>query len=143
MKRLKKGEFKKMTPEEKLLHKRKLQKEWRDKNKDVVSKRNRYWYERYRATKPFTAICMRCGKKFNATRDYYKTCQECMDEKHLNYTIFVQERKARVEEREKKYKDILYLRSQGLKETQIANILKVTQSTVSYIIRTRKGGDNE
>lgn len=137
MKRLEYGAYKKMTPEQKAERKRALQKEWRDKNKELVSKRNHYWYERYRTTKPFIATCRCCGKQFNATRDYYKTCQKCMDEKHLNYTLSMQERQVRVKKRNQIYEDILTLRSQGLTQTTIANILGVTQSTVSYIIRTR------
>lgn len=137
MKRLEYGAYKKMTPEQKAERRRVLQKEWRDNNKDKVSKQNRYWYERYRATKPFVATCMYCGKQFNATRVYYKTCQECMDERHLNYTLNIQERQARVKKRKQTYEDILVLRSQGLTQTTIANMLGVSQSTVSYIIRTR------
>ena len=137
MKRLEYGAYKKMTPEQKAEHRRALEKDWRDKHKDIVSKRNRYWYERYRATKPFIATCMCCGKQFNATRDYYKTCQECIDERHLNYILTVQERQERVKKRKQTYEDILDLRSQGLTQTTIANMLGVTQSTVSYIIRTR------
>ena len=146
MKRLEYGAYKLMTPEQKAERRRALQKEWRAKNKDVVSRNNHYWYERYRERKPFIATCIYCGKQFNATRNYYKTCPECMDERHLNYMLSVQERKLRIEKRKQIYEDILDLRSQGLAQTKIADILGISQSTVSYIIRTRgtkKGGNNE
>lgn len=80
MKRLKYGSLKQMTPEEQRKHKRELQKEWRANNKGLVSRRNHYWYERYKERKPFVATCIYCGKQFNATRKYYKTCPECADE---------------------------------------------------------------
>ena len=137
MKRLKYGAIKQMTPEEKRKHLRALQKNWRDNNKDIVSRKNHYWYERYKERKPFVATCGYCGKQFNATRNYYKTCPECADERHTRYVLMLKEREMRVAKREELYDNIVFLRNQGLKQTDIAAILKTTQSTVSYILRTR------
>ena len=137
MKRLEYGAYKKMTPEQQAAHRRAWQKQWRDNNKALVSERNHYWFERYKRTKPFIATCIFCGKRFNATRKYYKTCPECRDERHTRYVTMLKERKMRVAEKEEFYKDIMRLNKLGLKQTDIAAILNTTQSAVSYILRTR------
>ena len=49
----------------------------------------------------------------------------------------LKEREMRVAKREELYDNIAFLREQGLKQTDIAAILNTTQSTVSYILRTR------
>ena len=138
MERLAYGAFDKMTPEQQKEHKRALQRKWRAENKDVISRRNHMWYLRYKTTKPFVATCMFCGKSFNATRSYYKTCPECTDSKHTNFIIRTKECEARSAQRNIKYNEVEKLHKQGFTQRQIADALSITQSGVSYIITKRK-----
>lgn len=138
MKRLEYGAYKLMTPEQKLERKRMLQKRWRLLNKDKVSENNHKWFVHYKKTKPFMATCAFCGKNFNATRDYYLTCPDCMKARHDNYVKSVLARKTRVKAKEDLYNQVLAYHDLGLTQTDIAGVLNISQSRVSYIINTRR-----
>ena len=143
MERLEYGAFNKMTPEQQKEHKRALHRKWRAQNKEVVSKQNHAWYLRYKTTKPFVATCIFCGKSFNATRSYYKTCPACRDSRHENYFIKTKELKARNKKRKIKYNEVETLYKQGFTQRQIADLLAISQGSISYIIRTNKKMNNK
>lgn len=80
--RLKHGEFIAMSDEEKLNHKRFLQRRWRKNHPEWVKSSNDYWAKRYKATKPFECICTECGKTFNGARSCLKLCPDCLKKVH-------------------------------------------------------------
>lgn len=132
----------KLTKEERAERRKFLARRWRNKNSDIVSERNHYWHVRYRQTKPYIATCYICGKKFNAPRDWYKTCPECLQKIHDDFANRMEKRRKNVAARKEKYDKIVELLLQGdLNQMQIAKLVGTTQATVSYVKQTRlKGG---
>lgn len=76
-KRLARGSFKQMTPEQQRAHILMLGARYRKRHRKELQEQNRYYRELYKETKPAQCICTKCGKEFNAPRPCYKHCDEC------------------------------------------------------------------
>lgn len=138
MKRLKYGMGKTMSLEEKRLHIRAVQRDWRHRHPDFVKKQNKYFSELYKKTKPCICICKICGAKFNKPRKHYKICPTCIAERlymvEMRKKVVVLKRK----ERKAEYEQIVRMHKQGVKQQVIADTLGRSQSGVSQIIRRLK-----
>lgn len=130
MERLPYGASKSMTDEEKLLRKRYLHKRWRDNHPDFCKAQSKYYYALYKQTKPKTCVCKYCHQEFNAPRDYYKICPNCLSapkKTHLLNKLKAEKRKLRLH----RIEVALKLYGQGLSQIKIGALLGVTQKCVS------------
>lgn len=133
--RLKHGEFIAMSAEEKLNHKRFLQKRWRKSHPEWVKNSNKYWAARYKETKPFVCVCAYCGKTFNGRRSCLKMCQDCIQKLHDHAEALRVKKKMRILEKRNLEKQIISWHNQGLNQVQISKILGRSQSGISVILR--------
>ena len=134
-KRLRHGEYIAMSPEEKIEHKRLLQRRWRHNHPEWVKTSNKKWSDIYRESKPFKCVCVKCGAIFGAARSHLKLCPECLAKRRANAEM---RRNAQIERQNIKNKqvaDIIEMARQGIPQTKIAEITGRTQSGISAILR--------
>lgn len=141
MKRLKQGEFQKMTPQQQAQHRKMLSKRYRLKHKEHIKELNRKYYDLYRQTKPYRPHCTICGNVFAAPRPYYKQCPTCrakiratLSKRQLEVAQAIENRKIRNQRKQ----DVYNMWKAGMTQTEIAKLYGVSQVNVSYWIRTRK-----
>ena len=136
MKRLKPGELRDMSPEDRRAHIKELQKQWRDRNHEKLREQNHKWSLYYQKYRPFKCICHICGKEFGAPRNYFVTCSDCIraridHNKSLRAAIIL-----RQEAKVKRNKEIIRLRKKGLLQSEIAAKVGIGQAGVSYVLRS-------
>ena len=135
MTRLKSGEFRKMTPEQQIEHRRMLHQRWAIKNRETLRKKYKKYYELWKATKPREGICVKCGAKFNATREYYKLCDKCKEKIH----VVAQKRRQILEDKRSnhraKIQQILDMARKNITQQKIADRFGYTQCGISAIMR--------
>lgn len=132
--RLKRGDFKKMTPEQQTEWKHYLQKRWRDNHKDKMHAENKKWFEHYKTVKPYICVCKRCGAEFNSPRPYYKLCGKCPTLTELRKNQI----RERWEQRRQNILEALELRNQGLTQEKIAKRFNTSQENISRWFREAK-----
>lgn len=137
MERLKYGATKDMSPEEYKEYKRRLGKRWRDNNPEKVKAQNRYYSEKRRIEKPYICVCKRCGKNFNAQRNFFKICPECQLLPSRT-KLFLEERAKRKEKRLQNIEEVKLWYKAGFTQMQIAKDFKVSQKTISNWLNGRK-----
>jgi DNA-binding MarR family transcriptional regulator len=135
MKRLKRGEFIAMTPEQQKEHKAMLQIRWRKKNPDKVKQMNHKWALYYWYNKPFKCICQKCGKEFGAARKYFVTCQECIQARIAKNKAIRDLAIAKAKAKAERNKEIIRLHKKGLLQREIAERVDIDQAGVSYVLR--------
>ena len=135
MARLKYGAFKLMTPEEQHEHSLMLHRRWASKNRETVRNQFKKYYDIWKSTKPFECICVNCNHKFNAVRPYYKLCNKCQENIHIN----AKEKQEALEKKRADYRDkiqqILEMARTGAPQKQIADKFGYTQCAISAIMR--------
>ncbi len=135
MKRIKYGSSKYMTEEELKEHTRQLHRNWCKKHPEWVKSRNRHYFELYKETKPCVCVCVKCGKKFNAPRKYYKMCEHCVEKWHKD----AQKRREAISKRRIdnlfEIQEILRMAHEGWSQTIIAETFGRSQSGISTILR--------
>lgn len=135
LRRLKRGEYKAMSLEERRKWKHMLQKKWRKNHPEWVKKSNHEWALYYVQYKPFVCMCDFCGKEFNAARKYYKKCPDCIEKKRQES----KERKLQKEqlrlEKQKRNKKIIELHKKGWLQSDISAAVGLTQAGVSALLR--------
>ena len=131
-KRLKRGEFIAMTPEQKKEHLRILRKRYRDSHKEKIHRDNLHFYQVYKRFKPHRCICVKCGKPFDAPRCYYKLCDDCKNKDwgQVRKNAILAKRQARKERIEL----VLKLGKNGVPQQEIAEKTGYTQRAVSSIM---------
>lgn len=129
------GQTKFMSEEEYRQYKRDLQARWRHAHTEWVKYNNKKWAEIYSKTKPFECICKKCGKKFNASRNSQKSCPECVNLRHLGAVKKREDYKAKIEKKQKDIQQILVMAKMGIRQRIIADVLKMSQSGISQIMR--------
>jgi len=135
MKRLKRGEFIAMTPEQQKEHKAMLQIRWRKKNPDKVKQMNHKWALYYWYNKPFKCICQKCGKEFGAARKYFVTCPECIQTRIAKNKAIRDLAIAKAKAKAERNKEIIRLHKKGLLQREIEELTGVGQRLISYILR--------
>ena len=140
-KRLKQGEFQKMTPEQQAKHRKMLAKRYRLNHKELIKQRNRRFYDLYREIKPYRPHCTICGNVFAAPRPYAKQCPHCrakiratLSKRQLEVAQAIENRRIRDERKREVYR----MWKAGMTQKEIAELYGVSQANVSYWIRTRK-----
>lgn len=134
-KRLKRGEYIAMSPEEKILHNRLLHRRWRHKHPDWVKASNKKWSEIYKETEPFKCICKKCGGDFYKSRNSYKICPDCWVKIHAHNQSIRDAKIAKRENKQKRIKEIIQMFTKGVTQTEIAKMLGCTQSGISALLR--------
>ena len=146
-KKLPHGMVKKMSPEQQKERKRLLQKIWRQTHPEYVKAENHKWALYYVKNKPFICTCKICGEQFNACRNYYVRCPNCIQKRREAWREHVLElkenAKEKAENKKQRNKTILELNKQGFLQKEIAQKLNMRQRTVSAIllkngVRTQK-----
>ena len=135
MKRLKKGEFLAMTPEQQREHRLALQRRWKHAHKDKVSVMNKKWNDYYREYKPFPCTCKKCGSIFYARRRTNKICPVCHS-LPPQYKILRIKKLFAKQEKLKIYKAFYDDYMKGLSQTEIARKSHTTQSNVNRILKS-------
>lgn len=133
--RLKRGEFKNMSPEKQKEWKRYLQKRWRSEHKEVMKKENKYWYDLYRKTKPYKCICKRCGKEFDSPRPYYVLCGKCPSQNELEKRRIAEKKRLREERKNAAVK--MYLTGK-YSQQQVAEHFGTIQKQISLWVNEYK-----
>ena len=136
MKRLKPGELRDMSPEDRRAHIKALQKAWRDRNHKKLQEQNHKWSLYYQKYRPFKCICQFCGKEFGAPRNYFVTCQECIKARIERNKAEREEIFARRRAKADRNKEIIRLRKKGLSQAEIAQRVGMGQCGVSYVLRS-------
>ena len=108
-KRLKRGEYIAMSPEEKILHNRLLQRRWRHKHPDWVKASNKKWSEIYKETEPFKCVCKKCGGDFYKSRNSYKICPDCLAKIHAHNQSIRDAKIAKRRNKQKRTKEIIQM----------------------------------
>lgn len=135
MRRLKPGELQAMSPEDRREHIKKLQKRWRERNRELLRAKNHVWSIYYQRYRPFKCICQICGKEFGAPRNYFVTCPACIKARKARNKAL---QKAKIDRRKAKIarnKEIIRLHKKGLLQREIAKRVGIGQANVSYVLR--------
>ena len=135
MRRLKKGEFLAMTPEQQREHKRALQRKWKHAHKEQISASNKKWNDYYREHKPFPCTCQKCGKTFYARRRTNKICPDCHSAIPQYRLLKIKKlfaRQEKMKQRKAFYDDYM----NGLSQTEIARKRHTTQANVNRILKS-------
>ncbi len=136
-KRIKRGSFKNMTPDEQRAHRLMLQRRWRANNRDKLRAHNHYYWELYKKTKPTLCVCQKCGKEFYAPRKNY--CKRCDDCRALAAQVAAQNREKvqaqaiRAQEKRAIRAKILKLARAGVKQIEISRLTGYPQSSVATV----------
>lgn len=128
--RMPKGISKNLSPEAYRRWIRYLRWRWCKNNPDFVKRQNKYYARKRQKEKPYTAVCIKCGKEFKAPRAYYKICPDCqkLPTKTQLLKQAIAERKA---QREANIKEAKYWYSKGETQEVLAEDFGVTQKTIS------------
>ena len=137
-KRLKHGEYIRMSDEEKKQWKHFLQKRWRKEHPEKMRESNKKWAQFYNETKPCKCVCKVCGNVFNARRNYLKKCPACVLASHEKQSLLKQQLQERKQKRQDFVVTIVEMYKSGLTQQQIADIMKRSQSNISAILRKNK-----
>lgn len=146
MKRLKPGEYLKMTPEEQLAHRRLLRNRWLRKkgNKKRVREWNKQYNHQYweaRKDKPFVAVCAKCGQETLLT-GRRTICDKCKETP--SKTKLLLQKKREIAEMKSQAKKNLIInvinlaKHTDLTQKQIAEIAGTHQPVVSKILIQNK-----
>ena len=112
-----------------------LHNRWAAEHRDILRKKYKKYYEKWKTTKPFECICVRCGSKFNATRNYYKLCRKCREKIKTK----AEERRQALTQKRVAYRDkiqqILEMARTGVSQQKIADKFGYTQCGISCIMR--------
>lgn len=139
MKRLKPGEYKKMTAEQQLNHRRALRNRWLRKpgNRQKVRDANKIYLQKHWQKKrdtPVERICNRCGK-LALLYGNQRICSDCRN-KPSKRSIIARGRQLRREIRQERNAAIIYLATNTtLSQKQIAIFTNSRQEIVSGILR--------
>lgn len=133
-KRLARGDFQKMTPEQQRAHIIMLRARYRERNRDKLREMNRYYTVLYAKTKPFLCVCKICGCEFGACRPDNRTiCDAC----RTKSAQAAAQRRTAIEERQKQRRDrwvkCLELARTGMMQKEISKITGVKQATISQL----------
>ena len=137
-KRLKRGEFKRMSLQEQRAWRCVLNARWRKRHPETVRAKNSYYAKKYLAEKPYDCMCVKCGATFNAYRRSFKWCPNCIEKLHKNA------RNRRMREQEKRdlrkdmYAKVVKLSKTKMTQAEIAKIVGITQRGVSAIMMRNK-----
>lgn len=134
--RMPNGSSKRMSAESYKRWKLYLRWRWLHEHPGYVTAQNRYYHQKRQIEKPYISVCKKCGKEFNAPRNYYKLCPECLSQPTQR-----QIRSKEIKERlKKKISDIQQAQvwyKLGLKQQFIANHFGVAQKTISNWIHNK------
>lgn len=103
---------------------------WCQNHPDFVKEKNKYYQEKRNAEKPYVVICKRCGKPFNAARNYYKVCKECQL-KPSAHQIMLKERAERKKKKAEIIKEVRLWYKSGMTQEVLAQDFGVSQKTIS------------
>lgn len=139
MKRLKKGEYIKMSPEEQKNHRRELRNRWLNKsgNKQKVREKNREYLRQYwlkKKSTPTERYCSRCGKLvwLSGNRTICDECRNIPSKTAENRKLIAERARLRQERNE----EIIRLATTtNLTQKEIGEIVGTYQTIVSKIIR--------
>lgn len=127
-KRLARGSFKQMTPEQQRAHILMLGARYRKNNRKKLQERNRYYHKLYMETKPYLCVCKVCGKEFNAPSPNYRRCEECRA-----IPSAAELHRAKMREKNAINAKILELARTGVKQMEISRITGICQPAISQL----------
>lgn len=133
-KRLARGDFQKMTPEQQRAHKFMLRARYRENHREELQEQNRYYSALYAKTKPFLCVCKKCGKEFNARRSDARTiCDECRAKSAQASAQRRTELRERQIKRRAQWTKCLELARTGMLQKEISKITGLKQATISQL----------
>lgn len=103
---------------------------WCQKHTNFVKQQNKYYNNKRETEKPYISVCKKCGKEFNAPRNYYKICPECRL-KPSAHQIKMQERAERKKEKIDTIKEVQLWYKSGITQEVLALDFGVSQKTIS------------
>lgn len=131
-KRMARGSFKQMTPEQQRAHLSMLAARYREKNREKLRERNRIYWATYKQNATRCAcVCKICGKEFKAVR-ILKRCAECraMPTQKTERPADIHNQQ---NQRRTQWDKILELARTGMLQKEISKITGVKQEAISQL----------